>query len=181
MKYLSMAVLLLLAACSSQPPVSFYQLPPVQSVMTAPSAAAKGLFVEPVQVAPYLNGRGLVLQVSSVELVMARQHLWAEGLDQHLQRQLRKYIPLYTPAYFAQLQPSADSVRLTVQLDRFHGLVEGYAVLSGRFSLSSQAIVHSFDLRLPLLNDGYPAMVTALGQGWEQLAQQIAQQLGNSA
>ena len=145
-----------------------------------PGADARlGLFVEPVQVASYLNGRGLVLQLSPVELVTARQHLWAEALDQHLQRQLRQNVPALAPAYFAQLHRGADSVRLAVQIDRFHGLAEGYAVLSGRFSLSNQTNVQRFDLRVPLSDDGYPALVLALGEGLAQLSQQIAGQLND--
>lgn len=183
MKHVSVVMLVLLivqlSACSSQPPVSYYQLPATEAGATPSADARLALFVEPVQVASYLNGRGLVLQVSPVELVMARQHLWAEALDQHLQRQLRQNVSALAPAYSAQLQSGADNVRLTVQVDRFHGLAEGYAVLSGRFSLSNTAEVHSFDLRVPLSDDGYPALVLALGQGMTQLSQQIAVQLNN--
>ena len=115
--------------------------------------------------------------LDTVELVMARQHLWAEALDKQLQRQLRHTVPMQAPAYVAQLQASADSVRLSVQLDRFHGLSDGYAVISGQFNLTHQTQSHRFDIRVALKDDGYPALVLALGQGVEQLSQQIAQQL----
>ena len=74
MKVLVVMLSMLLVACSSAPPVSYYQLPTPANAAVQP-AAGKRLFVEPVQVASYLNGRGLVLKVSTVELIMARQHL----------------------------------------------------------------------------------------------------------
>ena len=141
------------------------------------SSAGKSLFIEPVKVAPYLNGRGLVLQTSAVELVMARQHLWADALDQQLQRQLRQHLSQLASGYAVQLQPGAQSTRLWLQLDSFHGSADGYALLSGHFLLSGQPLSQPFSYRVPLADDGYPALVTALGQGVQQLSQQIAAQL----
>ncbi len=185
---LSAAVLLLLTACSSPATTHFYQLPapshsqPESSVAANNhaadnSSAGKSLFIEPVKVAPYLNGRGLVLQTSAVELVMARQHLWADALDQQLQRQLRQHLSQLASGYAVQLQPGAQSTRLWLQLDSFHGSADGYALLSGHFLLSGQPLSQPFSYRVPLADDGYPALVTALGQGVQQLSQQIAAQL----
>jgi len=172
MRIIPLLLLLLLSACSSQPDISYYQLPAV--VAGSAGDNAKPLYIEPVQVAGYLNGRGLVLQVSDVELVMARQHLWAEALDQQLQRQLRD---LLAAGFNPVLQAGADTPRLTVQLARFHGQPDGYAVLSGRFTISNQPGSQAFTLRVPLANDGYPALVTALAEGLQQLSTMISLQL----
>ncbi|MDX5407637.1 MAG: ABC-type transport auxiliary lipoprotein family protein [Chromatiaceae bacterium] len=185
---LSATVLLVLTACSSPSSSYFYQLPAPSQNQLAPgvtmdkqaadnSHADKSLFIEPVKVASYLSGRGLVLQTSAVELVMARQHLWAEALDQQLQRQLRQHLSQLAPAYAVQLQPGAHSTRLWLQLDSFHGSADGYALLSGHFLLSGQPLSQPFSYRVPLTDDGYPALVAALGQGVQQLSQQIAAQL----
>ncbi|MEO3680475.1 PqiC family protein [Rheinheimera fenheensis] len=174
---LSATVLLVLTACSSPATTHFYQLPVPSDSKTESSRADKSLFIEPVKVAPYLNGRGLVLQTSAVELVMARQHLWAEALDQQLQRQLRQHLSQLAPAYAVRLQPGAHSTRLWLQLDSFHGTADGYALLSGHFLVSGQPLSQSFSYRVPLADDGYPALVAALGQGVQQLSQQIAAQL----
>ena len=86
----SAVALLLLSACSSPASTYFYQLPAPSQPQSLSGVAAtdntaehnntadnshagKSLFIEPVKVAPYINGRGLVLQTSAVELVMARQ------------------------------------------------------------------------------------------------------------
>ncbi len=174
---LSASLLLLLSACSSPATTHFYQLPVPSYSTTKNSSVNKSLFIEPVKVAPYLNGRGLVLQTSAVELVMARQHLWADALDQQLQRQLRQHLSQLAPAYAVQLQPGEQSTRLWLQLDSFHGSADGYALLSGHFLLSGQPLSQSFSYRVPLADDGYPALVAALGQGVQQLSQQIAAQL----
>lgn len=175
MRTIPLLLLLLLGACSSQPDISYYQLPAVVAGNAGDNA--KPLYIEPVQVAGYLNGRGLVLQVSDVELVMARQHLWAEALDQQLQRQLRDLLATGTAGFSPVLQAGADTPRLTVQLARFHGQPDGYAVISGRFAISSQPGSQAFTLRVPLANDGYPALVTALAEGLQQLSTLISLQL----
>ena len=171
------AIILLLSGCSSQPQTTYYQLPVSSVTGNAGSVATKSLYVEPVQVASYLNGRGLVLQVSDVELVMARQHLWAEALDHQLQRQLRDRLQLLLPAYTTVMQPAEDTRRVTVQLDRFHGQSDGYAIASGRFAVDQQAAVQSFSIRVPLADDGYSALVNAMAQSVQQLSEQIARQL----
>ena len=86
MRAFLLAAAVLLGACASPVTLNYYQLPAVTTESTHSDAAA-ALYVAPVQVASYLNGRGLVLQLSEVELNVARQHLWAEPLDAQVQRQ----------------------------------------------------------------------------------------------
>ncbi len=172
MRLTSIAVLLMLSACSGPAALHYYQLAPVPASTRLHSAAAT-FYVAPVQVASYLNGRGLVLQQSDVELNMARQHLWAEPLDQQVQRQLRELLAAALP-YTAALSMQPDTIVVSVQLDRFHGTADGYAVLSGRYQLNTQTGSEPFTIRVPLAADGYPALVTALGSGLRQLSEQIS-------
>lgn len=181
MKHLTAALFLLLTGCSSPSVSNYYQLPAAPAPAGSAEAEAKSLYIEPVQVASYLNGRGLVLQLSDVELVMARQHLWAEALDQQLQRQLRDRIAVQAKDYTVVLQARPDTVRVAVQLDQFHGLADGHAVVSGRFAVSTQRGSQPFNIRVALTDDGYPALVQALGQAVTQLSQQISQQLTGAA
>jgi uncharacterized protein len=177
MRYLTAGLLLLLCGCSSPPSLNYYQLPVSSNSAIVGSAPAKTLYFEPVQVASYLNGRGLVLQLSPVELVMARQHLWAEPLEHQLQRQLRDRVLAVAPDYAAVLQTQAETVRVAVQLDAFHGQPDGYAIISGHFALSERVAAQPFSIRVALADDGYPALVAALGQGVQQLSVRIAEQL----
>ena len=181
MRYITAALFLLLTGCSSQPASSYYQLPAAPVMAGSAEAEAKSLYIEPVQVASYLNGRGLVLQLSDVEMITARQHLWAEALDQQLQRQLRDRIVAQASGYTAALQARPDTVRVSVQLDQFHGLADGHAIVSGRFAVSAQPGSQPFNIRIALADDGYPALVQALGQAVQQLSQQISRQLAGAA
>lgn len=177
MRLLTLALLLSLSACSTKPTTTYYQLP-VPSVTAQPGTASlKAFYIEPIQVASYLNGRGLVLQVSDVELVVAKQHIWADALDQQLQRQLRNRLQLLAPGYIAVFQPLPDTLRVSVQLEQFYGDSNGQALISGRFAVSNQLGTVPFVIRQPLADDGYPALVAALAQGVQQLSQQIAQHL----
>lgn len=174
MRCVMLAAVCWLAACSSPAGLNYYQLPAVNN-SHQPAAEAPVLYVAPVQVASYLNGRGLVLQLSDVELNMARQHLWAEPLAAQVQRQLRDR--LSNTAYIAELSAQPGTVVLTVQLDRFHGTVQGNALLSGRYQLSNKKHSQPFNIAVALSADGYPALVTALAAGVAQLSQQIATEL----
>ena len=178
MRCVMLAAVLLLAACSSPVGLNYYQLPAVPD-SRQPAAEAPVLYVAPLQVASYLNGRGLVLQLSDVELNMARQHLWAEPLAAQVQRQLRDWLS-NTTAYAAELSSQPGAVVLTVQLDRFHGTAQGNAVLSGRYQLSNKKHSQPFNITQPLRTDGYPALVVALAAGVQQLSQQIAAELLNT-
>ncbi|HEX5792742.1 MAG TPA: ABC-type transport auxiliary lipoprotein family protein [Rheinheimera sp.] len=179
MKYTLAGLLILLAGCSSQQAVTYYQLPDVLLTSQGEIASASEFYVEPVQVVSYLNGRGLVLQQSDVELVVARQHIWAEALDQQLQRQLTDRLQLQLTDYVVTLQPKSSTLRIAVQLDGFHGLADGYAIVSGRYAISKRKGAAPFAIRVALTDDGYPALVAALAQGLQQLSQQIARQLNN--
>lgn len=181
MRHITAALLLLLTGCASQPASNYYQLPAAPVTPGSSVSEAGSVYIEPVQVASYLNGRGLVMQLSDVELVTARQHLWAEALAQQLQRQLRDRVLAQTPGYAAVLQARPDTVRISVQLEQFHGLADGHAIVSGRFALSSQQGSQPFNIRIALTDDGYPALVQALGQAVQQLSQQIARQLNDAA
>lgn len=180
MRSITAALFLLLTGCASQPTSSYYQLPAAPVMADSAAAYTASLDIEPVQVASYLNSRGLVLQLSEVELVTARGHLWAEPLDQQLQRQLRNRVVAQSSGYTAVLQAQPDTVRVSVQLDQFHGLADGYAIASGRFAISGQSGSQPFSIRIALTDDGYPALVQALGQAVQQLSQQISRQLAGT-
>lgn len=183
MKYFTIPLLIcFLQGCSSSvTETRYYQLPVIQN--TAPvqgQMVIEGkLVVEPVQVANYLNGNGVVLQSSDVELTVARQHLWIDALDQQLQRQLLNQLASLLPQYQVSSLYQTDGRRLQVQVERFHGLANGKAVLSGRYNIvtGAEQQQYPFYQEIVLADDGYAALVDALGQGWQQVIKQIAEHL----
>lgn len=175
-----LSIIALLGCSSSPKPVSYYQLEEVLPVKsTLPVSDKTGyLYIEPVQVASFLNGNGLVLQLSEVELTIARQHQWAEALNQQLRRQLLNQLSGLLPDYQVSILPEKDALRLQVQIEQFHALADGQAIISGRFYLSDTATKQiPFRLTVALTENGYPALVSALGKGWQQVVQQIAEQV----
>ncbi len=172
-----LTALTLLAACSSSVELRYYQLPQPAVVSVQPNAAAPVLYAEPVMVASYLNSNALILQTSAVELHKTTQHQWADPLDQQLQRLLVNGLQQALPAYrVTGQQPGGDAVRLLVQVEQFHGQQQGIVLVSGRFHLlkGDKVQSQSFQLQLPQADEGYPALVDTLGQGWQQAVSQFA-------
>lgn len=169
-------ILLLGAGCSSPASdIRYYQL-----VATAPAAidsqTQQPLIIAPIKVASYLNGSGLVLQQSAVEFSIARQHLWADALEQQLQRHLMEYLLLALPKQSLAALNTAGARTLQLEIDRFYASDNGLALISGRYTLSeaTNSKTVPFSYQVALAADGYPAMVQALSQGWHQLLQELA-------
>jgi len=178
----------LLAGCSSAVTINYFQLPQPAISTSSPAVDAPVLVVEPVMVASYLNSNALILQTSEVQLVKTQQQQWAEALDQQLSRILQRTLAAELPAYRVTERPVAGAQRLLVQVEQFHGTLEGTVLLSGRFSLmpaqgttlvggQSGIIQQQFQLQIPQADDGYPALVAALGELWQRQGKDIAQLL----
>jgi uncharacterized protein len=190
MRILSVVIMtMVLAACSSSVAVNYYQLSATAS--TASEQTAKpvrtAIFLQPVQVASYLNSKSIIMQMSAVELVLARQHLWAEPLDQQIQRKLANSLEATNPGdaqgFAIALEANTASVLVTVHVEQFHGTADGLALFKGRYSISKDGGTgqsFNFSYQLPLQADGYSALVLSLSQAVEQLAATIQQQLSKS-
>lgn len=168
-----------LTACSNAVSVNYYQLNASQA-LTVNNEVTKPIYIQPVQVASYLNSKSIVMQMSEVELVLARQHLWADPLDQQIQRQLANNLDATSHSYSVALQPNNEAIQLTVYIEQFHGTAKGHALIKGRFSLKqpeTNITQHHFAYQLPLEADGYAALIYSLSQGLEFLAADIFQQL----
>lgn len=169
------SIALFLCGCSSPATeIRYYQLVAAIPV-SIDSGVQQPLVIAPIKVASYLNGSGLVLQQSAVEFSIARQHLWADALDQQLQRQLTEYLLLALPKQPIAGFGTAGARVLQLEIDRFYASESGQAIVSGRYNISG-AVSNStvpFSFAVALTDDGYPAMVLALSQGWQQLLQEL--------
>jgi uncharacterized protein len=181
MRYIAYMVLsLALAGCGSSPAeLQYYRLPAVAA--KAPVVdSTKVLVVEPVMVASYLNSNALVYQNNEVNLQLTRSHQWAEALDQQLSRNLQAHLSAALTDWRVtqQVSSSSDS-RLTVQVTQFHTTAEGVVLISGQAHLLTGAVVKQmpFELQLPIADDGYDEVVKTLGEGWRQVAIQIAKSM----
>lgn len=175
-----LALLLLPMACARAPAdVELYLLPaPTIPQTAAPSAAT--LLLADLRLAAFLDGAGLVLQTGDVNLHAARNHRWAEALALQLQRSLRQGLQQQLGILVVEAAPgrtSNDSLQLSIDVDAFHGERNGSARVAGRWLLQRQGKVlasANFDQHVTLATDGYPALVRALGQGWNEVIAEIA-------
>ncbi|MBG6247823.1 MULTISPECIES: membrane integrity-associated transporter subunit PqiC [Symbiopectobacterium] len=179
------AMALLLSACSSTTPKTYYQLPQ-PSVATAGKTdltAARTLWLSHVALADYLSTSGLVYQTNDVRYVIASNNLWASPLEQQLQQTLQSSLNAGLPGRTVSSQPlGAAPSELAVTVKAFHGRYDGKAVVQGEWTLQrgDRLLRQPFNLVLPVNDDGYDALVTTLAQGWQQVAQSIAAQIQRS-
>ncbi|TQI79968.1 hypothetical protein FHU10_5182 [Serratia fonticola] len=180
MKWIPVALALLLSACSSTPGKTYYQLPALGTpVQVSGTAATRQLWLEHVNVADFLAQSGVVYQTNDVQFVIGQNNLWASPLDQQLQQTLLTNLSSALPGWVVSSQPmSSDQDVLNVTISGFHGRYDGKAIIRGEWVLSHQGnlIKRPFSLELKQDEDGYDALVRTLAQGWLQEAQVIASQ-----
>lgn len=178
-----------LTACfKSNPPVQSqrYSLPEVPAPVAASQdksspALTNTLVLNKITLADYLDSDRIVVQLDDITLRPARDHLWVDNLSQELRRGLRNRLSSRLPgtAVVDPLPGSANkATTLQLTIDQFHGQMQGYAVLSGQWQLLSAENKplqsQSFRFSTPLAENGYPALVRALGSDLDLLSDQIA-------
>lgn len=172
---------LLLGCSSSAIKTKYYQLPHTEQMNSSLESAGERqlLQLKALKLAPFLNQQGIAFQHSATELSLASQHLWADSLSSQLQRHLRQHIHSHSPRWHLVLQGHVAEVQLTIQLDRFVGTSDGYALVSGEYHLQSatKQLTEPFFIRQSLQQDGYPALIEALALGWQELAAELLLQL----
>ena len=185
---LLLTALLGLAGCAAdQPDSASYLLP-----STAPERQYEhrlAIQVAPVRLAGHLDSEGIVMQLNDIEVYQARQHLWGEDIAGQLQRRLQERLGRALPQsqVVSRGQPLLEGapVRdLRVQVSRFQGRFDGVALAEGQWQLldgNGRLLAQAgLGAEQPLADDGYPALVRALGAAWEQVADQLAAELGKA-
>ncbi|APE29485.1 hypothetical protein BOX17_00025 [Halomonas aestuarii] len=180
-----LAVLWLTGCAASGPAATRYTLP--GDAMEAPdriagAEAGHRLVVAQPRLARFLEVEGLVLQLDDITLNEASQHQWAEPLGLQLERGLRERLAARLPDTRVTGEDvdgrRDDAATLRLEVDRFHGRHDGQAVVGGQWQLrdteGSLLVLSPFAIEVPLAEDGYPAMVRALGRGWDRVADEIA-------
>ncbi|MDI5920342.1 ABC-type transport auxiliary lipoprotein family protein [Halomonas sp. LR5S13] len=178
-----------LAGCAASGPApSQYTLPGDgggDPTRIAGADATHRLVVGQPRLARFLDVDGLVLQLDDITLNEANHHQWAEPLVLQLERGLRARLAARLPDTRV-MQDDSDSRRsaaatLRLEVDRFHGRFDGRAVAGGQWQLRDGGgellAVAPFAVEVELAEDGYPALVRALGRGWDRVADEIAAQI----
>jgi len=174
-------------ACAGAPalPRNYYLMRATASEGVSRVQAPVTITLENVNVAPYLSDQGLVLEIAANQVQSARQHLWAEPLDESLQIYLRTQISNQL-GYEISTNVSPESALgygVNVSIEQLHGTLSGAArlVASWRITLGGDAAelaAFRFARTRPLTQDGYPALANAEVALVGELAIAIADSLG---
>ncbi|SHJ99244.1 PqiC family protein [Halomonas caseinilytica] len=179
----SLAALWLSGCATSGTPPTHYTLPDAPIADATPDVSADRLLViRPIRLARYLDVEGIVFQLDDITIQQAQGHQWAEPLGRQLERGLRDRLAARLPGTRVMLDGdttrSDTPLALRLEVDRFQGRHDGMAVAEGRWQLRNAdgelLSLTPFSLTTPLETDGYPALVQALGQDLDRLADRLA-------
>ncbi|RAW08924.1 hypothetical protein DKQ62_01535 [Halomonas elongata] len=179
----SLAALWLSGCATGGTPPTHYTLPDAPLADDAIDASTEQLLViRPIRLARYLDVEGIVFQLDDITVQQAKGHQWAEPLGRQLERGLRDRLATRLPD--TRIMLDGDTARgdaplsLRLEMDRFQGRHDGMAVAEGRWQLRDASgellALTPFSLTTPLEADGYPALVQALGQDLDRLADRLA-------
>ncbi|WP_334322907.1 ABC-type transport auxiliary lipoprotein family protein [Gilliamella apicola] len=172
---------MLLVGCSANTEnKSYFQLAsnlPVQTPKTMKSTN-RFIKIDSIDVASFLNKSGIVLQTEDIKYVTAINNLWVSTLSQQLEERLVQDLSLLLPDYLISSKSLATPT-LTVKLfiDGFHGGYNGDAIIKGRWIVTNNKNhieTKPFERHIPLVKNGYDALVKALSKGWQEEEQDFA-------
>lgn len=187
---IGMLTLLLLGCAGRGIDTVRYTLPDDESPPPVVGDVDATVWLAPLSLTSYLDAPGIVMQLNEIRIHQARHHLWAAPLDTQLMRQLREQLSAALPRaeILRRGQPAraaASALHVELRVERFQGRDDGMAVVGGDWrirdaqdrTLSRQ----SFLIERPLQNDGYSALVRALGTAWATLGERLARALADVA
>ena len=178
---LFLSAVLLLSCASTAPTPTRYLLPAEVPAGTAMLDPAVKIGLGRIDVPSYLSEPGIVVETGDGQVRAARQHLWAEPLDEGLRRFLRMEIAnaIGHDVGSDASERSSWDVTVDVAIDRLHGNLSGEALLMARWRVSRQAGKQSaryrFSATEPLARPGYAGLVDAEVLLARRLARAIAE------
>lgn len=184
------SVLLALTGCAGTPTTERYTLPSpaneattgVDSSDDTAATADYSVVIERLTVVGYLDEPGIVLQPDAIRLRQASNHQWVEALSRQLSRGLRQRLIAELPDTRILMDGGPpEAMHLQVSVEQFQGHYEGVGIASGFWQLreanGERLLERNFSASTPLAEDGYPALVRALGASWDQVAANFAAQI----
>jgi len=176
------ATVLVALACAGAPATTTRYLLPVdvpEGVERIDPPTRVGL--ARVEVAPYLDQPGLVVEAEVGQVRPAQQHQWAEPIDLGLHRHLRAEL---TKALGFEISGDASQrhrwdYAVDVSIDRLHGTLAGDAVLVAHWRVTPlesgrEPATYRLAARKPLAAPGYAALLDAEVELTRGLAAAIA-------
>ena len=184
---MTLALLGLLAGCSSAPTALHYYSLDAEALPAAAVTAQPQhqLVLRPVALSGQLDRVSLVYQLEGNELHFAEYPRWAGFLDAQLNQLTLSGLSSRLPGWVVRQDGARKGPVLSISVERFQGRHDGRAVLSGRWRLLTEegTVLRDvpFQQARVLPADGYGSLVSELGQGWQQLLDQIAAEVRKGA
>jgi hypothetical protein len=182
MRICALAFAVLLLACGgTSPPRTQYLL---RAALVERAARIEGPYrvgLGRVWVAPYLDQSGLVVETDAGEVRAARQHEWAEPLEDGLRSYLRVEISaaLGFEVGLGRVERLPWEYTIDVYVDQLHGTMGGRAVIDAFYRITPQSsageiVEYRFSRSMPLARDGYSGLFEAELELTRQLAHAVA-------
>ncbi|PKF48882.1 PqiC family protein [Enterovibrio nigricans] len=178
---------LILFGCSSTPQTqtTTYLLSSMSVGTAVYDETMPKLLVQPANVASYLSGDGIAYRTSANEVVIAQNNLWGEDIAEQISTLLvnrLKRAPLSVwPMRGNSTIDTMEAQKLLINVAQFEGNYKGNAIFAGEWSLvdaqGSLIVSENFYFEEPLREEGYKALVDALDQTVDMLADVIANAL----
>lgn len=175
-----------LVACATKPVnTQRYTLPDnTQATSQVSADAEQVLVIGSIGLTEFLDSDRIVQQLDDITLHQARENLWAENLAQQIRRGLRSRLSSKLPDILVVSDSRGlkqDAWNLQLDIEQFQGHFSGKALTSGQWQLQDSQgnliAINSFNIETTLTTDGYPALVRALGNNLDKLAEQLASQI----
>ncbi|MDH4039274.1 MAG: ABC-type transport auxiliary lipoprotein family protein [Gammaproteobacteria bacterium] len=180
MRIMCVIAVVLLTACSTQPPqTATYLLRTEVGTTSGTPLADSGIALGNVRVATYIDQPGLVLAAGDGTITAARNHVWAEPLQVSLRRYLATQISSASGRDIAASATATTRSRIDVTVDQLHGDSSGAAVLVAYWEIAVEGATRAFRFseQQSLAGDGYDALVRAEEALLQRLADAIAASL----
>jgi uncharacterized protein len=181
MKVFPFLLVMLLAGCTSQAiEPSYYLLRSKQGQSSSALSTSRTFSLGSVEIAPYLDQPGLVLETADGQMRPASQNLWAEPLFDGVRNFLATEI---AQAHGQELLPAKlaeNTTVVNVRIDQLHGTPDGRAQIVAYWWLvrgSEVLALNRFADSRALDASGYSALVDAEKVLLGELAAKIAASL----
>lgn len=187
---LALSLIATLTGCVQTPPVRQYiliteSLPPPPARKVEPVT----ILIGPVKLASYLDQPRIVRRQGPTRIDTRTGHQWAGNLTEMIRNKLiAEMAGLLQPApvfSFPDTTAFTEGRRVAIDILRFEGTADNTAIIETRwtlYDLGNRSIITTRPslFQVPLADDSYEALTTALSQGLSRLGQEIAAEILSS-
>ena len=175
---LCLSLVMMLSGCASSG-VQFYTLD--NHLKFEPAASDKPLVLASIKLASYLKNRQLHVLDANNHVSYSSVHLWAEPLEEGLQRILANDLEKLAQRAILRKGEAGDfCALLSLRIEKFSPDTQGNTSLSGRwfyYSNRKLMLTHNFHYQQKLKADGFAAATQSLRTLMTTLAADIAKKI----